>query len=144
MADLQIRALRAEDRAGWQPLFEAYRRFYRAPDPEVTDAVFDRLVERRDGMYALVAVRGGEIVGITHCVMHASTWHATATYLEDLFVAPAARGTGAGRALIEAVYARADELGASHVYWRTQEFNAPARSLYEEVASLTSDRVYER
>ena len=144
MADLVVRDLRAEDRAGWEPLYEGYRRFYRSP-PEQVDEVFARLVEQRDGMYALVAEADGEIVGIVHCVMHASTWHPPrATYLEDLFVSRAARGAGAGRALIEAVYARADELGAPHVYWRTQEFNAPARALYEEVATLTSDRVYER
>ncbi|HEU0317849.1 MAG TPA: GNAT family N-acetyltransferase, partial [Solirubrobacteraceae bacterium] len=65
-------------------------------------------------------------------------------YLEDLFVARAARGGGAGRALIEAVYAAADARGADRVYWHTQEFNAPARSLYDTVGRRTSFIVYTR
>lgn len=146
MSELSIRALRAEDRDSWQPLWEAYLRFYRAAfDADVADQAFTRLSQQLDGMFGLVAERDGQVIGIAHVVVHASTWLlAGDTYLQDLFVDPAARGAGAGRALIEAVYARADELGVPHVYWRTQEFNAPARSLYEELAQLTSDRVYER
>ena len=54
------------------------------------------------------------------------------------------RGTGHGPALIEAVYARADALGADRVYWHTQEYNGAARSLYDQVAHRTSFVVYER
>ena len=52
----------------------------------------------------------------------------------DLFVDDSARGLGLGRALIEAVYAKAREAGASRVYWLTQETNAQARILYDQVA----------
>ena len=55
-------------------------------------------------------------------------------YLEDLFVAEIARGRGLGRALIEAVYDKAEAAGASRVYWLTQSDNAQARALYDEVA----------
>ena len=55
-------------------------------------------------------------------------------YLQDLFTAPEARGQGAGRALIEAVYDRAQVAGASRVYWLTQETNATARALYDTLA----------
>ena len=47
---------------------------------------------------------------------------------------PAARKRGVGRALIEAVYQRADDLGCSRVYWLTHETNAAGRSLYDKVA----------
>jgi GNAT superfamily N-acetyltransferase len=59
-------------------------------------------------------------------------------------VAPAARGPGAARALIEAVYAEADRRGADRTYWETQEFNGPARSLYDVMAHRTSFIIYER
>ena len=55
-------------------------------------------------------------------------------YLQDLFTAPEARGRGAGRALIEAVYERANSAGASRVYWLTHESNATARALYDTLA----------
>ena len=55
-------------------------------------------------------------------------------YLQDLFVADSARALGLGRALIEAVYAKAKEAGSTRVYWLTHETNAPARLLYDQVA----------
>ena len=56
----------------------------------------------------------------------------------------AGRGTGAGNALIEGVYTEADRRGADRVYWHTQQYNAPARSLYDAVGHATSFVVYER
>jgi GNAT superfamily N-acetyltransferase len=142
---LTVRPLRSEDRPAWQPLWDGYLRFYRAElDPATTDDAFARLAEQRDDMFGLVAEQDGGLVGFAHVVVHPSTWTTGRyAYLEDLYVSGAGRGTGAGQALIEAVYARADELGAPHVYWHTQEYNGAARSLYDQVASRTSFIVYE-
>jgi GNAT superfamily N-acetyltransferase len=141
-----IRPLRPGDRAAWQPLWDGYLDFYRESlDPATTDDVFDRLANERDGMFGLVAEQDGAVVGLAHVIVHPSTWSTGRyAYLEDLFVSRAARGTGAARALIEAVYERADALGAPHVYWHTQEYNSAARSLYDQVAHRTSFLVYER
>jgi GNAT superfamily N-acetyltransferase len=144
---VSVRPLEPGDREAWSALWAGYLRFYRARvAPEVTDGTFDRLCERADGLAGLVAIGdGGELVGLAHLVFHPSTWSAGAyAYLEDLFVAPAARGSGAGRALFEAVYAQADARGADRVYWHTQEYNAAARSLYDQVGHRTSFIVYER
>jgi GNAT superfamily N-acetyltransferase len=54
------------------------------------------------------------------------------------------RGQNIARRLIEAVYAFADEFKAASVYWHTQEYNAPARSLYDTLARRTSFVVYQR
>ncbi|MCA3840747.1 GNAT family N-acetyltransferase, partial [Burkholderia sp.] len=56
-------------------------------------------------------------------------------YLQDLYTSPDARGQGAGGALIEAVYERAREAGASRVYWLTHETNTTARALYDKLAN---------
>ena len=55
-------------------------------------------------------------------------------YLEDLFVERSVRGSGAGRALIEAVESAAREAGASRLYWMTHETNETAQKLYNQVA----------
>jgi GNAT superfamily N-acetyltransferase len=55
-------------------------------------------------------------------------------YLQDLFTVDGLRGKGVGRALIEAVYIRAKESGATRVYWMTHETNATAMTLYDKVA----------
>ncbi len=142
-----IRALAPADFASWERLWLAYLRFYRAEvSGEVTALVFRRLCEQTDGMTGLVAAdEQGELVGLAHLVFHPSTWSADPScYLEDLFVARAARGTGTARQLLEAVFAEARSRGADRTYWQTQEFNAPARSLYDQVAHRTSFVVYER
>lgn len=142
-----IRPLAAADSAPWEQLWLAYLRFYRADvTSDVTAATFRRLCDQTDGMIGLVAVDDqGALVGLAHLVFHPSTWSADPyCYLEDLFVAPAARGTGTAAQLLEAAFAEAHRRGAARTYWETQEFNAPARSLYDKVAHRTSFVVYER
>ena len=142
-----IRALAAADFAAWEQLWQAYLRFYRAEvSDEATAVAFRRLSGQTDGMIGLVATDDeGALVGLAHLVFHPSTWSANPyCYLEDLFVAPAARGTGTARRLLEAVFAEARKRGAARTYWETQEFNGPARSLYDQVAHRTSFVIYER
>jgi GNAT superfamily N-acetyltransferase len=148
-----VRQLVPGDFDRWLPLWEGYLHFYREDLPEeVTRATFERLCEG-SAMFGLVAEAGAEaeagagagLDGIVHALLHPSTWsQAPVCYLEDLFVAPAARGSGAARALIEAVADEATRRGAVKVYWHTQEFNAPARSLYDVLATRVSFVVYER
>jgi GNAT superfamily N-acetyltransferase len=61
-----------------------------------------------------------------------------------LFVDPAARGKGVGRALIEAVYDEADNRGATCTYWATMGNNATARRLYDGLATLSPFVQYRR
>jgi len=61
-----------------------------------------------------------------------------------VFVASDARGQGVGRALIEATYVEADRRGATRSYWATQENNATARRLYDQLGQLTSFVQYQR
>ncbi|WP_205696601.1 GNAT family N-acetyltransferase [Conexibacter sp. SYSU D00693] len=68
-------------------------------------------------------------------------WRAgTECLLEDLFVREDARGTGLGRAMMEAVVARAHERGARLLELDTHEDNAPALALYASFG-LTPERV---
>lgn len=148
MATVRVRPLVSDDRAAWQPRWEAYLDFYASPEVAAgSDAIFKRLVARVDGLAGFVAESedDGAVVGIAHAVLHASTWHAgSACYLEDLFVDLEARGAGVGRALIEAVTAWGITAGAERVYWITQEHNVAARRLYDSLAELQPFVLYER
>lgn len=143
---LAVRDLREDDRAGWDPLWRGYLEFYGAAiDDNVTDLTFRRLLDPEQDMFCLVGELDGVLAGIVQCVLHRSTWTAGPyCYLQDLFVAPDARDRGVGRALIEAVYARADHLGAARVYWLTHETNATARVLYDSVAVRSGFIQYRR
>ena len=136
MAQISVRALQSADKEAWLALWAGYLAFYKAMlAPEVTQTAFARLTGGEDAMFGLVAEQDGRVTGIAHCIVHRSTWAiAPYVYLNDLFVAPDTRGSGAGRALIEAIYKRADETGAERVYWLTHESNATARKLYDSLA----------
>lgn len=139
---MTIRPLHADDRAGWDVLWDGYLTFYETVlEPDVTDGTFARLTEERDGLFGLVAEEDGRLVGLANALAHPSTWSLEGSvYLEDLFVAPEARGRGVATALIEAVSSRA---GGRKVYWQTHRDN-PARSLYDRVARHDGFIVYER
>lgn len=142
-----IRELRREDHDGWMELWTGYLRFYRVQIGEqVTSTTFTRLCETKDGMFGLVAVEAdGEVLGFANSLVHPSTWSiAGYCYLEDLFVAPHARGGEVAKGLIDGVAAVARERGVERMYWHTQQFNGAARSLYDTVGKLTSMVVYER
>ena len=144
---MTIRALGASDRGEWEALWQGYLRFYRQHlDPDVTAATFARLVDPKEPPFALVATdEAGRLLGFAHYLFHRTTWAVgDLCYLEDLFVDPASRGAGTGRALIDAVYRAADAHGAAGTYWMTQEFNADGRALYDTLARRTSFIRYER
>ena len=134
---LQIRPFTVEDREAWETLWQGYLTFYNSSVPaEVTDATWNRFFDPAEPIHGLAAVLDGRIVGIVHYLYHRSTWTTgDYCYLQDLFTAEEARGRGAGRALIEAVYEMAQADGASRVYWLTHETNVSAQALYDKVAS---------
>lgn len=142
----QIRAPWPADRPGWDALWAGYLAFYEQNLPsEVTERLWARLMDPLDQPYAFVAVEDGSAIGFVHYHFHLSTWSlAGYCYLEDLFVAPAARGKGVGRALIEAVFRAADARGATRVYWHTARSNTQARALYDKLAELTEFVQYRR
>jgi GNAT superfamily N-acetyltransferase len=141
-----IRKLGHDDWEDWLALWSGYLAFYRAELPDDTSrAAFDRLCAGKHGMFGLIALDdSGRGVGMANCVVHDTTWSAAPKcYLEDLFVAPAARGHDVGRALLGAVKVVAAGRGADPVYWHTQQYNGRARSLYDQVGRLTPFVVYE-
>ena len=131
---VDIKTLQATDRKAWEALARGYKRFYETdiPDSEYA-AAWQRLLHD-PRFVGLAAWRGGAIVGIVHALFHASTWADEVCYLQDLFVAEAARGFGAGAALIDAVAAASRRRGAGRLYWLTHHSNSRARVLYERMA----------
>lgn len=144
---LCIRPVTPADKSDWSALWQAYLEFY---ETEVPGAVYDTTFERlcdpdRTEQCGLLAVQEGTPVGLVHYIYHAHNWKVEPVcYLQDLYAAPEARGTGVGRKLIEAVYEAADAAGAPTVYWLTQDFNTTARQLYDRIAVVTPFIKYNR
>ncbi len=143
-----IRRLEAKDKVRWEQLFRGYITFYKATIPDdVIELTWQRLMAGTPDFHiGLGAVcEKGTLVGIAHVLFHRSTWSPTTyCYLEDLFVDPDIRAQGAGRRLIEAVYAEADARKCTRTYWATQEFNYRARGLYDQMATKSVFVQYRR
>lgn len=144
MSEITIRPLVAADRAAWTPLWRDYLAFYKTTLPEaIYDHSFVRLTGDDPSMGGFIAERDGQAIGIVHYVLHRTFWsEKEMCYLQDLFTAETARGSGAGRKLIGAVRQRAAELGCLRVYWQTHESNAQAQALYDTLAEKSGFIVY--
>lgn len=144
---IHIRQVERADESQWRMLWTGYLEFYESLVTEdIYCSTFDRFFD--DGAYepsCLVAEQDRALVGIVHYMAHRHCWKlGDVCYLQDLFASPDVRGTGVGRALIEAVYAKADANGWENVYWNTQHFNETGRRLYDRVGALTPFIKYQR
>lgn len=146
-SQLTIRPLVAEDRDDWSRLWTAYLAFYKTTlPPEVYETAFTRLLAPElTEFQGLIAEQDGKPVGLAHFLFHRLLWSIEDTcYLMDLFVDPACRGGGVGRALIEAVHSAAKANGIAVTYWQTEQNNYKGRMLYDQIAAQTPFIVYEK
>ena len=148
MTERSIRPAVPGDFDQWLSLWDGYNAFYgrsgpTALDRAVTEVTRARFFASGEPMHALVAEFDGRLVGLAHYLFHRSTsMTANPCYLQDLFTAPEARGTGVGRALVAEAADRARAAGSPRLYWHTHEGNATARRLYDAVAKDTGFIVY--
>ncbi len=131
---LNIRPALPSDEAAWRALWRSYCEFYNTPLPDaVTGRTWARILDPDSSVMCIVAERNGEVCGFANCVVHENTWELQAVcYLEDLFVAPTARGQGAGKALIEWLRNAMRAEGWARLYWVTHKNNVMARDLYDQ------------
>lgn len=89
---------------------------------------------------ALLAERDGRALGYAlYFSTFSSFLTSTGVWLEDLFVLPAHRGEGVGRALLSAVAARVRERGGERLEWAALDWNEPALGFYRRLGARTMD-----
>jgi GNAT superfamily N-acetyltransferase len=145
-----IRPVQREDFPVWKVLWDGYNAFYGRSGPtalpdEITQTTWLRFFDADEPVHAIVAESAGELLGLAHFLYHRSTIQlAPSCYMQDLFTVEAARDKGVGRALIGAVYERAEKAASPRVYWQTHETNATAMQLYDQVAEKSGFIVYRK
>jgi len=145
-----VRPLKRQDYEQWLVLWEGYNRFYGRFDATalptaITQMTWERFFDAYEPVHALVAEKDGQLLGLTHYLLHRSTTAIEPScYLQDLFTVEAARGLGVGSALIESVYAEARQAGSPRVYWQTHETNATAMRVYDKMAERSGFVVYRK
>jgi GNAT superfamily N-acetyltransferase len=141
-APLVIREARADDVPLLLALFRELAEYERLQDQlQATEELLDRaLFSERPAAQALVAERGADPVGYALFYPTFSTFLAIqGVWLEDLFVRPAHRKSGAGRALLAAVAARARERGAERLEWSALDWNELALGFYRGLGAQRMD-----
>jgi GNAT superfamily N-acetyltransferase len=88
----------------------------------------------------LIAELDGEPVGFALWFRNFSTWLGKpGIYLEDLFVRPAARGSGLGKALLVELIEIARHRGYGRVEWSVLDWNEPAIGFYRSLGATPND-----
>ncbi|WP_395110337.1 GNAT family N-acetyltransferase [Actinomadura sp. SCN-SB] len=91
-------------------------------------------------VFAHVAEHEGEVVGFALWFLSYSTWLGRhGIYLEDLYVDPAVRGNGYGKALLTELARIAHDRGYGRVEWSVLNWNKPSIGFYESLGARPQD-----
>ena len=124
------------------PLFEAYRAWYHKPANELKTRQFltERILKNESIIY-LIYTEGGQAAGFTQLYpIFSSTRLGRLWLLNDLFVAPVARGKGFSVALIEHVKEMVRQTGAVGVFLETDKINEIGNKLYPKTGFNLSNK----
>jgi GNAT superfamily N-acetyltransferase len=126
------------------PLMRGYCDFYEVdPSDEALLEMSRALMAdpAKEGVQLIARDEDGRAVGFATIFWTWSTLSASRiAVMNDLFVDPAARGSGAAASLIEACAERCRERGASELAWTTARDNLRAQALYDRVGAQRDER----
>jgi len=108
---------------------------------EATEAMIaDALFGRHPRLFCEIAEWNGEVAGFAVWFINFSTFSGrSGIYLEDLFVRPALRGNGIGKALLVHLAAECVAKGWSRLQWSVLDWNAPSIAFYKSLGAVMMD-----
>lgn len=143
MTDFEIARVTAPDIDDAMPLLRGYCEFYEAaPSEAALRGLCEALVADPEnaGIQLLARLADGTAVGLATLLWTFSTLNAGPIGLmNDLYVAPAARGLGIGTALIEACAGESVHHGAIGLEWYTAPSNARAQVVYDKTGATREE-----
>jgi len=132
-------AIRAATRSDAATLLRFIRELaiYEKAEHEVAatlETIEESIFGPRSVTQALICERDSEAIGMAIWFFSYSTWQArNGLYLEDLYVTPAARGLGAGKALLKRLAQIAIENNCGRFEWSVLDWNEPAIKVYDAI-----------
>ena len=145
-AGITVVPVAAEHRAAWEELYAGYAAFYRVEQTAAMRATVWGWLLDPGARSRGAGGTGAEWGRGRHRPLSAFARPLAASvggFLDDLFVAPEARGSGAAQALIDGVAERGRERGWTVIRWITAEDNYRGRAVYDRVAEKTRWLTYE-
>jgi ribosomal protein S18 acetylase RimI-like enzyme len=143
---LTVEPMTRNDRREWEALYRGYAEFYRVPmNDHILDSVWSWIHDDGNAFYGRIARRdSGEALGFIHCRSMPSPLRGVVVgFLDDLFVAPPARGQGVVEALFEALREIGRSQGWPFIRWITAEDNYRGRAVYDRIAQRTGWTTYQ-
>jgi GNAT superfamily N-acetyltransferase len=142
MPDPRVRRVRESDVDAVVGLVHELADYERAPDEcELTAGPLRAaLFGPAPALFGHVAEVDGRVLGCALWFLNFSTWRGThGVYLEDLYVQPAARGGGLGRALLVALAEECVARGYARLEWWVLDWNEPAIGFYKSLGAIAMD-----
>ena len=142
MKDFRTAFVIDTDKNEWRVLFDGYADFYSVVmNDEIADRVWHWLLDPTHVLEGLLTREStGLAVGIAHVrACPRPLGGGDVGFLDDMFVLPEARGSGAADALLAALGDLADTRGWPSIRWITQHFNARGRAFYDRYTGGPSD-----
>ncbi|MCD9154964.1 GNAT family N-acetyltransferase [Aeromicrobium duanguangcaii] len=139
MTDPRIRPATADDVPAMVRLVHDLAAYERAPDECVLteEMLHERLYGSAPALFAHVAEVDGAVVGVAIWFLNFSTWDGVhGIHLEDLYVDPAHRGSGLGRALLARLAEVCVERGYSRLQWQVLDWNTPSIEFYRSLGGV--------
>ena len=138
MGDITIRNAIVED-AGLILKFVTNLAIYEKAEHEVKATVEDIkscLFDSETTTQALICHAGDEAIGFAVYFLNFSTWLGkNGLFLEDLYVSPEHRGSGAGKALLKHLAGLAVDKDCGRFEWNVLDWNEPAIQFYESIGA---------
>ena len=136
--NITIRPARAEDAAAIFATIYELAVYEQAPEEVVTTAEEIRETLFRAGSHteALMCEVDGAVAGYAIFFTSYSTWLGrNGIYMEDLYISPAYRGKGAGKALLKYIAQCAVQRACGRLEWSVLDWNQPAIDFYQSIGA---------
>ncbi|MDR0173102.1 GNAT family N-acetyltransferase [Enterobacter sichuanensis] len=137
--NITLRRARPDDAAAIYAMIYELAVYEKAPEAVVTipDEIRETLFGEGSKTEALIAECEGQIAGYAVFFTSYSTWLGrNGIYMEDLYVSPAYRGLGAGKALLKHIAQLAVQRQCGRLEWSVLDWNQPAIDFYLSIGAL--------
>ena len=142
MPDNRIRRIRPSDVDRAVELVHELALYEKAPDEchLTSEQLNTALFGPSPALFGHVAELDGDVVGVALWFLNFSTWDGVhGIYLEDLFVRPAHRGSGLGKALLTALAQECVDRGYTRLQWWVLNWNEPSIGFYRKLGAVAMD-----
>ena len=143
---MKVGKLTKTDREDWQSLYRGYADFYHMPmNEDILNSVWLWIFDANIKVYAIgVKTSKGKLIGFMHYREMPSPLRGSLVgFLDDLYVHPDHRGTGAVQLLFKELKGIARQNGWSYVRWITATDNHRARSVYDKISETIDFVTYQ-